>query len=156
MKTVIFLDNLIASLLDENGNNLIVEDNLPELHTLELRGNKIKTELPKLDTPLSDKQSKGYKKYLQRIGLIHMGLKMLILPQNSIKTLASVYIPPDKKSSDDRLTFKLNPFGSRMGLVPNLVVLHLRENGLRSLQGFTRQGFPSLKYLNLRYVLFDC
>ena len=76
---------------------------------------------------------------------------MLVLPQNSIKTMASVYMPPEKKFSDDNVIFKLNPFGSRMGLVPNLVVLHLRGNGLRSLQGFTREGYTSLKYLNLMY-----
>ncbi|KAL5967029.1 Leucine-rich repeat-containing protein 23 [Taenia solium] len=143
-------DNLIRSLVDENGECLIEEDNLPELHTLELRHNNIRAELPKLNQPLPEKQAADYQKFLQRIGLYHMGLKMLILPKNELKTLALVYRPPENIDSDKGTILKVNPFGSRMGRLPNLVVLHLRGNGLRSLQGFTREAFTSLKYLNLR------
>uniref|UniRef100_A0A915EUK6 Leucine rich repeat containing protein 23 n=1 Tax=Echinococcus canadensis TaxID=519352 RepID=A0A915EUK6_9CEST len=148
---IIYLNNnSIRSLVDEDGNGLIQEDNLPELHTLELRQNNIKTELPKLNHPLPEKQAADYQKFLQRIGLYHMGLKMLVLPENEIKTMALVYRPPENIDSDKGTILKVNPFGSRMGRLPNLVVLHLRGNGLRSLQGFTREAFASLKYLNLR------
>uniref|UniRef100_A0A5K3ETC2 Recep_L_domain domain-containing protein n=1 Tax=Mesocestoides corti TaxID=53468 RepID=A0A5K3ETC2_MESCO len=78
-------------------------------------------------------------------------LKFLILADNKINTMASVYKPPGDVSGGEEVTLKVNEFGSRMGLVPNLVVLHLRKNGIRSLQGFTKEAFASLKYLNLRY-----
>ncbi|KAM7532764.1 hypothetical protein Aperf_G00000129668 [Anoplocephala perfoliata] len=142
-------DNLITSLVDEEGNGLLEEDNLPALHTLELRENAISAALPELDKPLSEKQSYNYRKYLHKIGLYHTGLKVLILPSNHIQTMASVYRPPATEDSD-KLILTLNPFGSRMGLLPNLVILHLRGNAIKSLIGFTREAFTSLKYLNLR------
>lgn len=135
--------------MDEEGNSLLEEDNLPSLHTLELRENAISTFLPELDVPLSESRASNYKKYLHKIGLFHTGLKMLILPSNDIQTMASVYRPPTAEGSD-KVTLSLNPFGSRMGLLPNLVVLHLRGNTIKSLLGFTREAFTSLKYLNLR------
>ncbi|VDD74443.1 unnamed protein product [Mesocestoides corti] len=142
--------NRISSLVDKDGNYLLEEENLPKLHTLELRRNQITANLPTLNGPLSKNESNDVQKYLKKIGLYHSGLKFLILADNKINTMASVYKPPGDVSGGEEVTLKVNEFGSRMGLVPNLVVLHLRKNGIRSLQGFTKEAFASLKYLNLR------
>ncbi|KAL7059743.1 hypothetical protein AAHC03_013825 [Spirometra sp. Aus1] len=73
---------------------------------------------------------------------------MLVMAENSLSSLAAVYHPPEEE--EDPNSLKLNPLGSRMGLVPGLVVLHLRKNGIKHLHGFTAVCFASLEYLNLR------
>ncbi|VDL86796.1 unnamed protein product [Schistocephalus solidus] len=140
--------NLISSLVDEEGAYLLEEDALPRLHTIELRGNRLSTSLPNFAEP--EKNPPDLSIYLRRIGFSHSGLKMLVMAENSLSSLAAVYHPPEE---EDESILKLNPLGSRMGLVPGLVVLHLRKNGIKHLHGFTAVCFASLEYLNLRYML---
>ncbi|VDN16711.1 unnamed protein product [Dibothriocephalus latus] len=135
-------DNLISSLVDEDGAYLLEEDALPRLHTIELRGNRLTTSLPNFAEPEPDVSV-----YLRRIGFSHSGLKMLVMAENSLSSLATVYHPPEEPNEN---ILRLNPLGSRMGLVPGLVVLHSRKNGIKNCHGFTAVCFASLEYLNLR------
>lgn len=151
MLTPLFLDNLLSSLVDNEGFYLLKEKNLPRLHTVELRGNRLAaSEPPMLDSPLDSHAAVEYSSYLKKIGLFHSGVKMVIMAENSIETMAAFYEVPKDDPKDPNVILKLNPFGSRMGVVPNLVVLHLRKNRLKSLQGFTAECFHNLEYLNLR------
>lgn len=128
------------------------EANLPKLNTIELCHNKFETKVPTLNTPLHGKEAKNYEKFLRKIGFFHSNLKMLDLTDNKITSLAAIYKPPEDVPEDDNITLKVNPFGCRLGMTPSLVVLHLQNNGLTSLHGFTKEAFGSLRYLNLRYA----
>ncbi len=129
---------------------MIEEANLPKLHTLELRGNRFRVVMPPVDEQLTDYEAERVQTYLKKMGFFHPGLRLLMLPENRVKTLAAVYVHPQELPKGENVTLKLNPFGSRLGMLPNLVALHLRGNGLKSLQGFTSEALPSIKYLNLR------
>ncbi|CAL8072709.1 unnamed protein product [Calicophoron daubneyi] len=173
LKVLCLNNNKIRSLVNpKSGAPILTASGLPQLHTLQLSHNQLHLMGRRSDDP-----------NLPRTLNIQLpNLKALFLSYNALTSLA-VYRPVEPEPSevkaensgehavehsegnlDDeqekgeqkkRGGFILSKDESALGMLPQLSVLSVRNNGLHDLDGINLMSTPKLQYLNLRENVID-